>query len=301
MRPTLRQLQYLVAVSDYGKFGEAARRLNVSQPSLSAQIAEVEATLGIKLIERVRSGAVPTPLGADVIERARRLLRDFEDLKSVARRGGEALSGRISLGVLPTIGPYLLPGVVRRLHADYPTLRLTVREERSIDLDLHLAGGRFDCVVSRPEDHPGSVHRVIFREALYVCVAPEDPLTATDAPILLSELKGRELLSLGEGHGLTAVIRRVADESGGSVSTVYEGTSLDAMRQTALMGTGVAILPSLYALREAMRAPDLRLRRIDHPLAYRQLALIWRETSPLGEYFELIAEVLEKEAAALLG
>ncbi|MGF1545462.1 MAG: hydrogen peroxide-inducible genes activator [Parvularculaceae bacterium] len=300
MRPTLRQLQYLVAVCDLGKFGEAARKLRVSQPSLSAQIADVEATLGVKLIERGRSGAVPTPLGKEVVERARRVLRDVEDLKSAARRGGKDLAGRISLGVLPTVGPYLLPGVVRRLHADFPSLRLTVREERSVDLDLHLADGRFDCVVSRPDDHPGSRSRPIFREDLYVCVAPEDPLAASAAPVLLGELEGREMLSLGEGHGLTAVIRRIAAEAGATVSTEYEGTSLDAVRQTALMGTGVAVFPSLYALREALRDPEMRVRRIDHPLAFRRIALVWRETSPLGAQFETIAAVLENEAASLL-
>ena len=301
MKPTLRQLQYLVAVSDHGKFGLAARTLNVSQPSLSAQIAEIEAVFGAALIERSRSGAVATPLGREVVERARLILRDYEDLKSVVRRGESGLSGSIALGVLPTIGPYLMPGVVRRLHAEFPSLRLTIREESSVDLDMRLADGRFDCVLSRPDDHRGYRYQVLFRESLYICVAPEDSLMARSAPVVLEELKGRELLSLGEGHGLTAIIRRVAEEAGASVSTDYEGTSLDAMRQTALMGKGVAILPSIYALSEAKRDPDVQLRRIDHPLAFRELALVWRETSPLADQFRMIADLLSAEAQGILG
>ena len=300
VRPTLRQLQYLVAVCDTGKFGEAARKLNVSQPSLSAQIADIEVLLGVKLIERGRSGASPTPIGREIADRARLILRDLEDLKSVARRGQTELSGRVSLGVLPTIGPYLLPGVVRRLHADYPALRLIVREEASVDLDARLADGRFDCILSRIDDHPGQDYEPLFREDLYICVAPDDVLSMSDAPVVLKDLKGRELLSLGDGHGLTSLIRRIAVEAEATVSTDYEGTSLDAMRQTALMGTGVAMLPSLYALREAVRDPDLKLRRIDHPIAHRELALVWRETTPLKEQFRLIAELLAAEATVLL-
>jgi LysR family hydrogen peroxide-inducible transcriptional activator len=300
MRPTLRQLQYLVAVHDLGRFGEAAKKLNVSQPSLSTQIAEVEALLGVTLIERGRHGAVATPLGRELIERARTILRDVEDLKARARHGDDTLRGRISIGVLPTIGPYLLPGAVRSLHTAFPELRMAVREERTVDLDADLRNGAIDCIISRPEDHPDAVHRVLFEEEFYICCAPEDALMRTEVPAVLSDLRGRELLSLGPGHGLTAVLQQLAGLAGAGLSAEYFGTSLDAMRQTALMGTGVAILPSLYALQEAKRDPDLSLRRIDHPVAHRTLALIWRDSSPLTAQFEQVARILAEEAKTLL-
>ena len=129
MRPTLRQLQYLVAVAETGHFGDAAKSVNVSQPSLSAQIANMEAELGTVLVERGRHGALLTPKGEEAVRRARLILRDVEDLKSATRHEPGYLTGRLRLGVLPTIGPYLLPAATRRLHISYPELRFSVREE----------------------------------------------------------------------------------------------------------------------------------------------------------------------------
>ncbi|MEO0755159.1 MAG: LysR family transcriptional regulator, partial [Pseudomonadota bacterium] len=117
MRPTLRQMQYIVAVAETGRFGLAARQLNVSQPSLSAQLAEVESLLGVNLIERGRGGAMMTPKGEDFVHRARTVLRQVEDLKAAMQQEPGHLAGRIRLGVLPSIGPYLLPSAVQRLHA----------------------------------------------------------------------------------------------------------------------------------------------------------------------------------------
>ena len=169
MRPTLRQMQYLIAVADTGKFGDAARAVNVSQPSLSAQIAEMEASLGVQLIERSRRGAMLTGAGEELVRRARRILREVEDLKAVARFGRRELSGRLRLGVLPTIGPYLLPLATRDLHTRFPDLRLSVREERTVDLDEHLQKGEFDTIISSPIDHENVHHEPLFSERLYVC------------------------------------------------------------------------------------------------------------------------------------
>ena len=127
MRPTLRQLQYIVAVADTGRFRDAALQLGVSQPSLSEQISDAEAQLGVTLIERARTGAVLTPAGVEVVRRARIVLTQVEDLKTVARQVTGDLAGRYRLGTLPTIGPYLLPSAVRELHQLYPDLRLGVR------------------------------------------------------------------------------------------------------------------------------------------------------------------------------
>ena len=123
MRPTLRQLQYLVALADTGKFGDAAKRANVSQPSLSAQIADMEAELDAVLVERGRHGALLTPIGVELARRARLILQEMEDFKTVAQRNMDGLSGRMRVGVLPTIGPYLLPNATRQLHARFHHLR----------------------------------------------------------------------------------------------------------------------------------------------------------------------------------
>lgn len=300
MRPTLRQLQYITAIADTGRFGEAARQLNVSQPSLSAQIAELEDQLGVLLVERGRTGALLTPAGEDVVRRARLILRDVADLKAAAGHGAHGLSGRLRLGVLPTVGPYLLPLVTRELHASFPQLRLSVREERTVDLDLHLSSGTFDTVISTAEDHPDTRHEPLFWEKLYICAPPEDPLSKSRGPVSLRELAGHDLLTLGQGHRLDAIIRKIAESAGARVSHEYEGTSLGAIRQMAEMGAGVAILPSLYALTEARRDPLLAVRRIDDPIATRCISLIWRETSPLQPGLKLLAQLLSKAAQGAL-
>ena len=300
MRPTLRQMQYLIAIADTGKFGDAARAVNVSQPSLSAQVAEMEASLGVQLIERSRRGAMLTAPGEELVRRARNILREVEDLKAVAKFGRSALSGRLRLGVLPTVGPYLLPLASRELHKRFPELRLSVREERTIDLDEHLQAGDFDTIISSPIDHENILHEPLFSERLYVCAPAEDSLSDGDGPVRLKDLKGRSLLTLGQGHRLNTIIQNLAVASGATVSSEYEGTSLDAIRLMAELGAGVAILPSLYALSEARRDRGLNARVIDHPLARREISLIWRDTSPLAASLVGLAAPLRQAAEGVL-
>lgn len=300
MRPTLRQMQYVVAVAETGRFGEAARRLHVSQPSLSAQIADVEAELGVSLIERGRRGALLTPNGEEFVRRARTILRQVEDMKAASQHAPGTLSGRIRLGVLPTIGPYLLPTAVKQLHEKFPQMRLGVRDERTIDLEQGLETGRLDTVISTAQDHLGARAATLFHEDMWVCLSSDDDLASSHAPLKLEALAGRTFLSLGFGHRLSILVQSLADKAGAQISAEYEGTSLDALRQMAAMGTGVAILPSLYTVCEARRDPALCLRRIDDPLAQRDIALIWRETSPLADRFDVLASILAEVGRGLI-
>jgi len=289
-----------VAVADTGRFRDAALQLGVSQPSLSEQISDAEAQLGVTLIERARTGAVLTPAGVEVVRRARIVLTQVEDLKTVARQVTGDLAGRYRLGTLPTIGPYLLPSAVRELHQLYPDLRLGVREERTIDLDEKLNDGRLDMVISTAEDHLNSESMQLFDEQLYVCTASDDPIGGGNGPLKISALKGREVLSLGYGHRLSTVVQKLAEAAGAHVSTEYEGTSLDAIRQMAGMGAGIAIVPSLYAVMEASKDPHQIVRPIDHPLARRRISLVWRAGSPLEQNIQKLGLVFRDVAADLL-
>jgi LysR family hydrogen peroxide-inducible transcriptional activator len=302
MRPTLRQLQYLVAIAETGHFGEAARQVNISQPSLSAQIATMEAELGAVLVERGRHGALLTSKGEEVVKRARLILRDLADLKSAAQNAPDLLAGRLRLGALPTIGPYLLPHATRRLHASYPRLRFSVREERPTDLETHLHEGLFDTIISTASDHQNCKSQLLFEDQLWICMAPDDPLAQVSGPVALPDLAGRALLSLGywHWHSLDLKVQALAEASGAHVSTEYEGTTLDAIRLMAEMGAGLAVLPSLYALIEVRRDPLMIIRRIDDPLAARQISLIWRDTSPLDGSLTILASVLHDVAIDLL-
>jgi LysR family hydrogen peroxide-inducible transcriptional activator len=260
----------------------------------------MEIELNTVLVERGRHGAVLTPKGEETVRRARMVLRSVEDLKAHASSSSNSFSGRLQLGVIPSVGPYLLPNVTSRLHSLYPDFRLSVQEEKTIDLDQRLREGRLDTLISTAEDHGNAKSIELFREDLWVCVASDHRLAAGVSPLMPAELEGLSLLSLGYGHNLNMAIREVARVSAAFVSHEYEGTSLDAIRQMAAMGAGVAVLPSLYALVEARRDKSLAVRRINHPVARRTISLVWRETSPMQEQLSEFADVLREVANDIL-
>lgn len=299
MRPTFRQLEYIVAVAETGQIGLAAARLNVSQPSLSAQLAEVEADLGVTLFQRGRAGAKITPAGEQVVQRARQILYELQDLRAAAQGGG-IFQGRLRLGVLPSVGPYLLPGVVQRLHAEHPSFRLIVREENTRDLVEGLRSGRLDMVISTPEDHPGLQRAELFTERFWAALALDDPLAAGRETISLRELAGRTFLTLGAGHRLSHTVGGLAAQAGGRVSDEYEGTSLDAIRLMAAAGAGVAILPSIYAATEARRNTDVRLLAIKDVGAQRDIALVQALLPKPRPESEVLADIMRSEAARIL-
>lgn len=299
MRPTLRQLEYIVAIAETGQVGLAAAKLNVSQPSLSAQLAEVEQDLGATLFQRGRSGSKITPVGEDVVRRARQILHELEDLRAAAQGGG-IFQGRLRLGVLPSVGPYLLPGVVQRLHKEHPSFRLIVREENTRDLDEGLRSGRLDMVISTPEDHPGARQDHLFTEKLWAAVAHDHPLSRGAKSLQLADLKGQTLLTLGTRHRLSHIVAGLAASGGGRVSDEYEGTSLDAIRLMAAAGAGIAILPSIYAAIEARRGTDVRLFAINAPSASRDIALIQPQLPQPRSGSDVLVDILGSEAQKIL-
>lgn len=296
MRPTLRQLEYIVTVARLGGFGLAADALNVSQPSLSAQIAEVERDFGARIFDRGRAGAHPTPLGEDIVRRAQRILAQVEDLRSVARDGAaKPFGGRLRLGVLPSIGPYLLPPVVTALHASHPELRILIREESTWTLEQGLRQGRFDMIISTPEDHPNTRQERLCLEHLLVAVARDDVLAEGHGPVTASELRGRIFLTLDRGHRLSRIVYALASDCEGLVSEEYEGTSLDSIRMMAASGAGVAILPELYARRQVHESTEVVIRPLALAQATRVIALLQPADSPALAGTELLSEALRHE------
>ena len=300
MRPTLRQMEYIVAVAETGTISEAAERCFVSQPSMSAQLKDMEEYLDVPLLERSRSGATLTPFGKEFVARARIILSQVQALKVLAKDVEGSLAGIVRLGTLPTVGPYLLPRAARVLHKAYPELKLEIREERTIDLHEDLMSGVLDVIISTPEDHPGTRSFPVVQENIYICVAPDDPLAESTGKVPLKSLKGRELMTLGYGHKFAVVVQTLAASAGAITRNAYEGTSLDAIRQMANMGVGVGVFPSLYAISEAKRDRKLIVRQIEHRLASRQISLIWREASPLGDKFTSVGEVIAKVARDIM-
>ncbi|MFL4470652.1 LysR substrate-binding domain-containing protein [Tateyamaria armeniaca] len=289
MRPTLRQLQYFVAVADHNAFGAAANALAVSQPSLSKQLAIMEDELGAPLFERTSRRVTLTPLGRLLLDKARIILQDVREFRAVAQGSVGLFGDRLSIGVLQSIGAYFMPIANRRLHALYPDLRLVVQEGATVQLLEHLRAGKVDAVIGTPDNAPEFKSIPLFAETLWICAASDDPLSRSTSPVSASDLKGRPLLALSPEFTLADVVERLAAEAGAYVSRDYQGGSLDAVRQMAVMGAGIAVLPSLYALAEAVRDPEFVVRRIDHPLAVHEIVLHWRRASPLGSDFEELA------------
>ncbi len=292
MRPTLRQLQYFVAVAEYGSFGIAAERLAVSQPSLSKLLAGMEDELGLVLFERTSRRVALTAMGATLLPRARAILLDVEDFRAAARGVADPFDNRLNIGVLPSVGAYYMPLANKRLHQRFPNLRLAIHEGSTVELLNQLRDGHLDAVIGSTIESEHVTSRFLFSETLWICAAEDDPLSQSKEPVTLADLAGRPLLSLRPGYALTRIVEHLAELAGTKVSRDYQGSSLDAVRQMAVIGAGVAVLPSLYALAEAIRQPDFVVRRLDHPEALHPVALHWRSSSPMAEAFERLAKAL---------
>ncbi|WP_110813755.1 hydrogen peroxide-inducible genes activator [Pseudoroseicyclus aestuarii] len=298
MRPTLRQLEYIVAVHQLGSFSLAAEMLNVSQPSLSSQIAAVEAAFGQRLFKRGRGGAQATAKGLDCVRRARRILAEVETLRG-AMTSVLPFGGRLRLGVLPSIGPYLLPQVMQSLHREQPDLRVLVREENTLSLDEVIRNGRFDAIISTPEDHPNTRQFPLFTETLWVAVARDHPVAALGRA-QAGDLGGQRLLTLDTGHRLARIVYGLAAASGGIVSGDYEGTSLDSILLMAATGAGVAVLPDLFARRQAIHRSEVAVKPLTMPEAHRGIGLLFPDDQAPATGSERLAAVM-REAAHSLG
>ncbi|MCX8954254.1 LysR substrate-binding domain-containing protein [Ruegeria sp. NA] len=298
MRPTLRQLEYIVTVSRLGRFSLAAEVLNVSQPSLSAQIATVEQELGVRIFDRNRGGIQVTTKGEEFISRAQKILAEVKDLRH-AMTNDMPVGGRLRLGVLPSIGPYLLPQAIKEVHRLRPGLRIVVREENTRDLEQGLKSGRFDLILSTPEDHPNTVQHRLFNEPLWVAVAVDDVLAQDPQGVSAADLQNRLFLTLDQSHRLSRIVYALAAECGGVVSDEYEGTTLDSIVLMAASGVGVAVLPDLFARRQGIYRDEVRLRPLSIPNANRDIALLARnaETPPPGQ--NVLMESLRSSARSI--
>jgi len=288
---TLRQLQYAVAVAESLSFRGAAERCHVSQPSLSAQIAELEAALGVALFERDRRRVLVTAAGKPLLERARRLLVEAQDLVGAARHAGDPLVGTLRIGVLPTISPYLLPTATPALRAAYPHLTTRWVEDKTAVLARALEHGALDAALLALEAELGDVeHAVVANDPFVLATRPDDPLAARSSPARPAELRQAQVLLLDEGHCFRE--QALAYCSSARVRELeFRATGLTTVAQMVAGGVGVTLLPQLAVATEAQRA-RLHVRAFARPVPHRTIALVWRRRSPMADALRKIAGTL---------
>jgi LysR family hydrogen peroxide-inducible transcriptional activator len=294
--PTLKQLQYLVALQTHGHFGRAAEACFVTQSTLSAGIKELETLIGVILVERTRRVVRFSPLGLRVAEKARRILRDTEDLTDMVRASGKPLAGELRLGVIPTIAPFLLPALLPRLRMQWPDLKLYLREETSAAACKALHRGQLDCVLLALPYACGDVERAeLFDDSLLVAFPPgaADALPEKVKPATIDETK---LLLLEDGHCLKDHALSACNRPELRAEAAILGTSLHTLVQMVDNGLGMTLVPEMAVEAGLLTGTGVVTRRLDADHPSRRIALVWRRGSPREKEFRLLADALKAAA-----
>jgi LysR family hydrogen peroxide-inducible transcriptional activator len=289
--PTLRQLRYLVALAEHLHFGRAAESCLATQSTLSSGLQELETLLGVTLVERTKRKVMLTPLGHEVVERARTVLRGAEDIADLAAAAAEPLSGPLRLGVIPTIGPYVLPRMLPALRAAYPKLRLYLREDLTARLLDRLNSGDLDVVlIALPYAAPDIETLAVGDDPFVLACPPGHPLAAKP-DLHAADLIGAELLLLEEGHCLREHALAACRLPGPARGEGVLGTSLATLVQMVANGLGVTLLPRMAVECGVLAGTDLVTRPIADA-GSRGIGLAWRPSSPRKADFRTLATAL---------
>ena len=285
----LNQLRYFEAVAQQGHFGRAADICSISQPALSMQIKELETTLGIALFERGTRTVRLTQAGEDLLPRVRDILQSVDELTDVARAAQKTLTGRLRLGVIPTIAPYLLPRIIGDLSRMAPDLDIHVRETMTQRLLQELSAGRIDAaIVALPVSEPTLVEVPLFSED-FVLVRPlQDSATAVPSRENLREMR---LLLLEEGHCFRDQALAFCNIGTTRTRELLDGSSLSTLVQMVGAGIGLTLIPEM-AVDVETRSAAVAIARFPDPQPSRQIGMIWRKTTPLDKQLRQIANLV---------
>ena len=295
--PTLRQLKFLVALADRRHFGQAAEACFVSQSTLSAAIQELEEALGVVLFDRTRRSVAPTGIGLEIAERARTILRQAEDLVDVALAAHDPLSGPLRLGVIPTIGPFLLPRVLPKLREAAPELKLYLREEQTARLLDRLEAGQLDAaVLALPVALDDAESEDLAVDPFFV-VCPHDHRLAALTAIRPSDMATDDLLLLEDGHCMREHALAACHLEGARRNSSLQGTSLHTLVQMAASGLGVTLVPEMAIASGLIAGLDLHVAPLAGDRPWRRIALVWRKSSGRKETFHRLAGLLRGAAS----
>jgi LysR family hydrogen peroxide-inducible transcriptional activator len=297
--PSLKQLQYLVALRRYGHFGKAADACFVTQSTLSAGLRELEALLGVTLVERTRRLVRFTALGEKIADKAIRVLREAEELAEMARAEGQPMHGELRMGVIPTIAPFLLPAMLPRLRSEWPNLKLYLREETSAAACEALHRGQLDCVLLALPFNCGEVDSaLLFDDPLYVAFPPgEAPRSPSVDAAAIDE---NRLLLLEDGHCLKDHALAACNRPEIRAHASMMGTSLHTLVQMVDNGLGLTFVPGMAIETGILHGTRVDAKRLESDHGFRRIALIWRRSSPRENEFQLLAATLRRIARDLI-
>ena len=291
--PTMKQLQYLVALADTRHFGRAAVRCHITQSTLSAGIRDLESVLGTLVAERSNRPVVITRVGMQIADRAKGVLREAEEIMEVARAAHSPMTGELRLGVIPTISPFLLPRVLPVLRERFRELTIYLREDQTAPLLARLENGELDAaLIALPYETEDLCIDIIGEDEFLFACHRNHPLAGT-AEISREALVGAELLLLEEGHclrGHTLDVYRIGDER---ARAQFEASSLHTLVQMVAAGIGVTLIPQLAVDAQITQGTDISLSLLGMP-ASRQIGMAWRKTSLRTEDYRSLANTLRE-------
>lgn len=289
-----RQLRYFEALSRHLHFGRAAEECAVTQPALSMQIREMEELLGVRLVERGRAGVRLTAVGEEAAERARGVLCAIADMERTIRDRSRLLEGRLRLGVIASIAPYLLPRLLPEMARRYPGVEIALRESQTEYLVAELAHGDLDLVVlSLPVEHPALDCAALFEDAFLLAVpeaSPDFPGDVAAADLILAD----HLLLLEDGHCFRDQALNVCRKVDEKRLRRFGASSLSTLAQLVANGQGITLLPEMFVASEGGRIPRVRLLRFPDPVPTRTIGLVWRRTLPYREDVEAVAAMIKE-------
>lgn len=292
LRMNLRALQYLLALADVRHFSRAAERCHVSQPTLSTQIRKLEEELEVQLVERHPRQVMLTPVGEEIVGRARTLLSEMEAIRAIARRSRDPHSGTVRIGIFPTLAPYFLPHVIPRIRQTFPRLTLRLYEEKTEEVIHMLGEGRLDAgVLALPLAEDWLESRTLFEEP-FVLAVPEGHALATRTEVSMADLADQELLLLEDGHCLREQALEVCQLTGAQEKLDFHATSMETLRHMVAANAGITLMPTLSIKPPLANTENLVTRPFSDPGPKRTIAIVWRKSSALADFLEELAEIL---------
>lgn len=296
----LRDLRYLVALAEYKHFGRAAEAAFVSQPTLSTQIMKLEDELGVALVERTPRKVLLTEVGREIVQRARDVLNEVEQIRVIARRTLDPESGTLRLGIFPTLGPYLLPHVIPPIRERFPRLELLLVEEKTEVILRQLREGRLDAGILALPVHDQQLHvEKLFDEPFVLAVPAGNPLAKLRS-IKLDDLADQNLLLLEDGHCLRDQALEVCQLAGAGEKSGFRATSLETLRQMVAANVGITLLPVLAVKPPVAQVDHVRLIEFRGRPPSRQIAMLWRKSSAMHGFLGDFAELLRQLPQGLL-